>query len=237
MFTFDSQTQVIGISVGKAFARSKAMKDLSVMEALMFQFRSYLVSALFVTGILSSQSILAQNIDDNFAEPPRHSEESLITNVADFFGATTETTGKLVRSIVSELGMPVAVIKGNEYSGAFVVGYKRGDGRLYQGGQSRPIYWAGATVGFDAGGDASKVYMLVYNATRSSDLYQTFAGVEGKLYFVAGGAIQLGAVRHEANDSNVVLVPIRAGVGWRGGVNVGSLSLSPSSNKWLPFNF
>lgn len=195
----------------------------------------YARALVLAASVTASGFVSAQDFEEVAPGPRQEATDSLVQNVASFFGATSEVAGKLVRSIVSELGMPVATIKGNEYSGAFFFGYKRGDGRLYQGGSSRPIYWAGASVGFDAGGDASKVYMLVYNAKRATDLYRTFGGVEGKLYLVAGGSIQMSAVQHESSDSQVVIVPIRAGVGWRGGVNVGSIALSPDKDKWLPF--
>lgn len=160
--------------------------------------------------------------------------EELVRDVSKFFGKGTEFVGGVVREILADLGQPSATVKGNEGGGAFIIGYKKGNGILNYQGQKSRIYWSGASLGFDVGGDGSKVYMLVYKLKNRTDLYRTFGGAEGRLYFVAGGGVQLGGVKYESDGTDLILVPIRLGVGWRQGVNVGTLKLS-AQDKWFPF--
>ncbi len=49
---------------------------------------------------------------------------------SDFFGITTEAMAKAVQHIFGDLGEPDAYIKGDEGSGAFVVGLRYGSGWL-----------------------------------------------------------------------------------------------------------
>jgi hypothetical protein len=83
-------------------------------------------------------------------------------------------------------------------------------------------------VGFDAGGNASRVFTLVYDLRDTDRLYQRFPGVEGSAYFVAG----LGVTYQRADD--ITLAPIRSGVGLRAGANVGYVAYSRRRN-WVPF--
>jgi hypothetical protein len=69
---------------------------------------------------------------------------------------------------------------------------------------------------------------LVYNSQSPDDLYDRFGGVEGAAYLIGG----LG-VNFQQRD-NIILAPIRTGVGARLGANVGYLKYSPKP-KWNPF--
>ena len=70
--------------------------------------------------------------------------------------------------------------------------------------------------------------MLVYNLPAAKAIYQRFPGVDGSAYFVGGfGMTVLG-------NGEVVVVPIRAGVGARLGANVGYLKFTPEAT-WNPF--
>jgi hypothetical protein len=53
-------------------------------------------------------------------------------------------------------------ILGREAGGAFALGVRYGSGTLYHKieGQ-RPAYWAGPSIGFDAGANAGNTFMLV----------------------------------------------------------------------------
>ena len=115
-------------------------------------------------------------------------------------------------------------------SGAAGVGLRYGEGYLTLKGrnESRKVYWTGPTVGFDAGGDASRTFTLVYNLNDVDDLYQRYPGVEGSAYFIAGLAVTY----QRADD--VTLAPIRSGVGLRAGANVGYVAYSRRRN-WIPF--
>jgi hypothetical protein len=110
-----------------------------------------------------------------------------------------------------------------------VGGLRYGEGTIYyKNGTKQRIYWQGPSVGFDFGANGSRSLVLVYNSRSPEDLYTRFGGVEGSAYFVGG----LG-VNFQAKD-DIVLAPIRTGVGARLGANVGYLKYSSRPN-WNPF--
>ena len=83
-------------------------------------------------------------------------------------------------------------------------------------------------AGFDFGGDGARTMMLVYNLDRTGNLFQRFAGIDGSAYFIGGVGVNF--QRHD----DVILAPIRTGVGARLGANVGYLKYSKRPN-WNPF--
>lgn len=163
--------------------------------------------------------------------PEPYSKEELVRAGSDFLGVTAETIGgALERVFRDNSGRPTAYIAGTEGSGAIGVGLRYGKGLLYMKTRARPddIYWQGPTIGFDTGGNASRVFTLCYGLDDSRDIYQRFPGVEGSAYLIAG----LG-VNYQRAD-NITLAPIRAGVGLRLGANVGYLAYSRRRHL-LPF--
>jgi hypothetical protein len=159
-----------------------------------------------------------------------YSREEIVEATADFFGVTAEAAASVLERVFSDLGRPVGYIAGEEVSGAVGVGLRYGEGYLTMKGQneSQKVYWTGPSIGFDAGGDASRTFTLVYNLNDVDRLYQRYPGVEGSAYFVAGLA-----VNYQRAD-NVTLAPIRSGVGLRAGANVGYVAYSRRRN-WIPF--
>ena len=146
-------------------------------------------------------------------------QEETVAAAEKFFGGTSSGLAKAIEKAFSELGRPVGYIIGNEGSGAFVVGLRYGEGNLvYKGGGSTKVYWQGPSVGWDIGGNASKVFTLVYDLHWTKDLYQRFPGVDGSLYIVAGVGLNY------QRAGGITLAPIRTGVGLRAGANVGYLS-------------
>ena len=83
------------------------------------------------------------------------------------------------------------------------------------------MFWQGPSLGFDLGGDGARTMMLVYNLPAVPALFQRFVGLDGSAYFVGGFGMT--AVAHE----DIVVVPIRTGVGLRLGVNVNYLKFTP----------
>lgn len=147
-----------------------------------------------------------------------YDQKTVLQEAADFFGEGAEGIADVIQKVFADLGEPNGYIKGQEVSGALVVGARYGDGQLQlKSGASRKVHWTGPSVGFDAGGNASKVFVLVYNLGNPDDIYQRFPAVDGSFYFVAG----VGANYHQVG--NTVLAPIRLGVGLRTGVNIGYL--------------
>ncbi|MDR3414555.1 MAG: DUF1134 domain-containing protein [Nevskia sp.] len=161
--------------------------------------------------------------------PDTYSQEETLDAAKKFFGGTTEGLAKVIEKAFSENGRPSAYIVGSEGSGAVIVGLRYGEGTLYyKGGGSTKVYWQGPSVGWDFGGNASKVFTLVYNLRWTRDLFQRFPGVDGSLYFVAGVGLNY------QRAGNITLAPIRTGVGLRAGANVGYLSYT-QKQSWIPF--
>jgi hypothetical protein len=147
---------------------------------------------------------------------------------SDFFGVTTEAMAKAVQRIFGDLGQPDAYIKGEEGSGAFVVGLRYGSGWLIRKTREpQQVYWKGPSIGFDVGADASKAFTLVYNLREDRRLFQRFPGVEGSFYLVAGLGVNY------QRSGGVTLAPIRNGVGLRAGVNA-HYQVYSDRRDWFP---
>jgi len=166
------------------------------------------------------------------AEPPpanRFSPNEVIDAGHHFFGGVSRGLASLVEKAVSQWGLPNGYILGEEASGAFIGGLRYGDGTLYtkNAGDVR-LFWQGPSLGFDAGADGARTMMLVYNLPRTEAIFDRFGGIAGSAYFVGG----LGMTALAAND--IVVVPIRSGVGLRLGANLGYLKFT-SRPTWNPF--
>jgi hypothetical protein len=146
-----------------------------------------------------------------------------------FFGSTTGGLAKVIEKAFQKYGLPNGYILGQEGAGAFIAGATYGEGDLYtkNAGQHN-VYWQGPSLGIDYGGSGSRVMMLVYNLPEVNSLYKRYGGVSGQAYIVAG----FGMTVMESRD--VLLVPIRTGIGARLGVNVGYLKLTRKPT-WNPF--
>ena len=162
-------------------------------------------------------------------ETQTYSSEEIVNSASDFFGVGAETVGAAVERVFQEQGRPTAYIAGEEGSGAIVVGLRYGRGLLYMK-DKRPmeVFWQGPSVGWDWGGNASRVFTLCYNLQYPEVIFQRFPGVEGSAYLIGG----LGVNYQRANE--VTLAPIRTGVGLRLGANVGTMAYSRQRNI-LPF--
>ncbi|WP_374624103.1 DUF1134 domain-containing protein [Devosia sp.] len=158
-----------------------------------------------------------------------YSGEELVETGGAFFGSVAQGLASLVERAVSQFGLPNAYILGEEAGGAIFAGARYGEGTMYTRNQGEhPLFWQGPTVGLDFGGDGSKVMMLVYNLPSVSDVYGRYPGVDGSAYVVGG----LGMTVLKYGD--VVMVPIRSGVGARLGLNVGYLKFTQEPT-WNPF--
>ncbi len=187
------------------------------------------VLAGLIVLVLSVGTAMAAEQTKQDGEEDTYSESEIVEKATDFFGATTEGLGKAVEKVFSDLGRPNAYIAGEEVSGAIGVGLRYGKGTLNRkAGDARKIYWQGPSVGFDLGGNASKVFVLVYDLPDMEALFQRFPGVEGSYYFVAGIGVNY------LQSGDIVLAPMRTGVGLRAGVNVGYMHVT-KEKSWIPF--
>jgi hypothetical protein len=146
-----------------------------------------------------------------------------------FFGSVSRGLAEAVQEAGRRWGLPNGYILGQEASAAFVGGLRYGEGVMYtRNAGDRKIYWQGPSLGFDTGADGDRTMMLVYNLPAVGAMFQRFGGIDGSAYFVGGfGFTALGA-------DNIVVVPIRSGVGVRLGVNVSYLKFTPQAT-WNPF--
>src|SRR5262252_7828097 len=168
-----------------------------------------------------------------YAPPPppqqNYGPDELITAGHRFFGTVSRGLASVIEAAVSRWGQPNGYVRGEEAGGAFFGGLRYGEGMLYtkNAGDLR-VYWQGPALGWDFGGEGARTMMLVYNLPTTQAIYQRFAGIDGSAYLVGG----FGMTALTAND--IVLVPIRSGVGLRLGANVGYLKFTPAST-WNPF--
>lgn len=179
--------------------------------------------ALVFSVALSPRDARAAEDDDSF------DQDTILQTATEFFGETTAGLAKAIEHVFNDQGRPNGFITGEEISAAFIVGLRYGDGTLHRkSGGTRKVHWQGPSIGFDAGGNASKVFVLVYHLKTSEDIYQRFPGVEGTFYFVAG----VGVNYQQTGD--IILAPIRTGLGLRAGANIGYLNYT-KKKSWNPF--
>jgi hypothetical protein len=186
---------------------------------------------LVLIGLASENTASAQGAPPPNAPPPENHYSSI--EVVDaghrFFGSVSRGLAQIVEKAGSQWGLPNGYVLGQEAGGAVVAGLRYGEGVLYtkNAGDLR-VFWQGPSVGFDFGGEGARTMMLIYSLPATEAIYQRFAGIDGSAYFVGG----LGMTALTAN--NIVVVPIRTGVGLRLGANVGYLKFTPNAT-WNPF--
>jgi hypothetical protein len=124
--------------------------------------------------------------------PSTFSPGELVQEGHRFFGTVSRGLAQVVEAAVNRWGQPNGYILGQEGGGAFIVGLRYGDGKLYtKNAGDRRVFWEGPSIGFDYGGDGARTMMLVYNLPATESIYQRFAGVDGSAYHreqLRGGA-------------------------------------------------
>lgn len=166
---------------------------------------------------------------DKTSSQDTYNQQEMLREANKFFGQGAEGLAKVIEKAFKEKGRPNGYITGEEASGAIGIGLRYGKGTLrMKDGAHRKVYWQGPSIGFDFGGNASKVFVLVYHLPDVQAIFQRFPGVDGSLYFVAGVGVNY------AQSGNIVLAPVRLGVGWRQGASVGYMHVTPKQS-WNPF--
>jgi hypothetical protein len=183
-----------------------------------------LKGAVFAAGSAVGLPALAQA-----GRPQKFSTNELVDNGHRFFGSVSRGLAQVVEEATKRWGQPNAYILGQEASGAFVAGARYGEGVMYtRNAGDKKIYWQGPSLGFDAGADGDRTMMLIYNLSSLEAVYRRFAGVDGSAYLIGGFGFTALA------GDEVVVVPIRSGVGARLGINVSYIKFTPRST-WNPF--
>ena len=181
------------------------------------------LSLALLLGLAAPSMAANGSVGDTF------SADEIVQTGGQFFGSVSQGLASLVEKAASQFGLPNGYILGEEGSGAVFVGGRYGEGTLYTRNQGQyQVFWQGPSIGFDVGGDGSKVMMLVYNLGSTNDVFGRYPGVDGSAYFVGGLGMTV------MKKANIVVVPIRSGVGLRAGVNVGYLKFT-AQPTWNPF--
>lgn len=158
-----------------------------------------------------------------------YQENDVLAAAEGVFGRGAEGLAKMIEGILKDQGQPNGYIVGREAGGALAIGVRYGSGTMFHKVEGqRPVYWTGPSVGFDFGANGAKTFVLIYNLYDSQELYKRFPAVEGTAYVIGGFTASY------LRRGDVVLIPIRLGVGWRLGANVGYMKFSEKS-KLLPF--
>jgi hypothetical protein len=189
------------------------------------------VSALIAVFVLALSPRLApaRPAPPPSQQQPAFTPGELVNAGHRFFGTVSRGLATVIENAVSKWGLPNGYVLGEEAGGAFFGGLRYGEGMLYtKNAGDLKVFWQGPTLGWDFGGDGARTMMLVYSLPATEAIYQRFAGIDGSAYFIGG----FGMTALTAN--NIVLVPIRSGLGLRLGANVGYLKFTPQST-WNPF--
>jgi hypothetical protein len=166
-------------------------------------------------------------------QQPTFTSGELVSAGQQFFGTISRGLATLIERGIGQWGLPNGYVLGEEAGGAFFGGLRYGEGMLYtKNAGDLKVFWEGPSLGWDFGGDGARTMMLVYSLPATQAIYQRFGGIGGSAYFV-GGFGMTALTANNAND-NIVLVPIRSGVGLRLGANVGYLKFTPQPT-WNPF--
>ena len=147
-----------------------------------------------------------------------------------FFGTMSTSLASVIEHAFKTTGRPSAYVLGTEGGGAFLAGLRFGEGTLYMRSQpgTRPVYWHGPSLGTDFGASGSRTMFLIYKMQQPDALFRTFTGVDGSAYFVGGVGVTL------LKGGDVIMAPIRTGLGFRLGANVGYIRFIDKPT-WNPF--
>jgi hypothetical protein len=146
-----------------------------------------------------------------------------------FFGTISTSLGSVIEYAFHKLGRPDGYVLGTEGGGAFLAGVRYGSGTLYlRSGGTAKVYWHGPSIGTDFGASGSRTMFLIYNLRDPNDLIREFTGIDGSAYFVGGVGITF------LKGGPVLMAPIRSGLGFRIGANLGYIRFTPRAT-WNPF--
>jgi hypothetical protein len=198
-------------------------------DAMRAALRVFALIALFVLASWPRLALAQPAPPPEQPPPPAYAPGEIVNAGHRFFGTVSRGLATLIERAVAQWGLPNGYVLGEEAGGAFFGGLRYGEGMLYtKNAGDLKVFWQGPSVGWDFGGDGARTMMLVYSLPETQAIYQRFAGIAGSAYLVGG----FGMTALTAN--NIVLVPIRSGVGLRLGANVGYLKFTPQST-WNPF--
>jgi hypothetical protein len=155
--------------------------------------------------------------------------DEIMAASAGFFGKVSANLGAVIEYLFQKSGRPTGYVLGTEGGGALLAGVRYGSGTLYlRSGGSQKIYWHGPSLGTDVGAEGSKTLFLIYRLGSPEQMYASFTGIDGSAYLVGG----VGATF--VTNGDVIMAPIRSGMGLRLGANIGYIRFTPKAT-WNPF--
>jgi len=186
-------------------------------------------AALALLAVVHASAAWATTSKEKSSSDDTYEKGTIISEATNFFGSGAKGIAKAISKVFADQGRPDGYIEGREVSGALVVGARYGDGELVmKNGARRKVHWTGPSIGFDAGGDAVKVFTLVYHLKNPDNIYQRFPAVDGSLFWIAGISVNY------QQSGNIILAPMRLGVGLRAGANIGYMHYRRKAS-WNPF--
>ncbi|MCB1484548.1 MAG: DUF1134 domain-containing protein [Hyphomicrobiaceae bacterium] len=147
-----------------------------------------------------------------------------------FFGTISTNLASVIEHAFKTSGRPTAYVLGTEGGGAFLAGLRFGEGTLYMRHrpETRKVWWHGPSIGGDFGASGTRTMFLIYKLDNEQGLYRSFTGVDGSAFFVGGVGMTV------LKGGDVIMAPIRTGLGLRVGANVGYVRFTPTAT-WNPF--
>jgi hypothetical protein len=200
--------------------RSRDKEPTDMTRSLRLSFLLALIA--LAAPLFAIQSASAQS-------PQQYSSDELVNTGHKFFGEVSGGLASVVEHAVSKYGQPNGYVLGEQGSGALFAGLRYGNGTLYtkNAGQHQ-VFFQGPSLGWDIGGEGSRVMMLVYNLPSINAIYSRFGGVNGSAFLVGGVGMTV------LSRDDVFIVPIVSGLGARLGLNVGYLKFT-DRQTWNPF--
>lgn len=147
-----------------------------------------------------------------------------------FFGTISTSLASVIEHAFKTSGRPTGYVLGTEGGGAFLAGLRFGEGTLYMRNhpETRKVWWHGPSIGGDFGASGTRTMFLIYKLDNQDALYRTFTGVDGSAFFVGGVGMTV------LKGGDVIMAPIRTGLGLRVGASVGYVRFT-SKPTWNPF--
>ena len=147
-----------------------------------------------------------------------------------FFGTISTGLASVIEHAFKTSGRPTAYVLGTEGGGAFLAGLRFGQGTLYMRNhpETRKVWWHGPSIGGDFGASGTRTMFLIYKLPNEDALYRRFTGVDGSAFFVGGVGMTV------LKGGEVIMAPIRTGIGLRVGASVGYVRFTPKPT-WNPF--
>ena len=147
-----------------------------------------------------------------------------------FFGTISTNLAGILEHAFRTSGRPSGYVLGTEGGGAFLAGLRYGSGTLYMRNQSatNKVFWHGPSLGYDVGAEGGRTLFLIYRLSAPDALYRSYAGIDGSAYVIGGAGITF------LKGGDVIMAPIRSGLGLRLGANIGYVRFT-RSQTWNPF--